>query len=102
GQRCSTACVRQSRNAATDIRLMSSLTGTAPSPACPSTKPSSRATEFTWRVVNWRQGPSTSDWQLSADWLTKLRPQGCSAPNAPRAYVVSRELKNWGSGLGIG
>ena len=43
-----------------------------------------------------------SDWQQSADWVTKLRTQGCSAPSSPRAYAVSRELKNWASGLGIG
>jgi hypothetical protein len=49
-----------------------------------------------------RRGRSTSDWQLSADWLTKLPTPGCSAPNSPRAYVASRGRKNSVSDLGIG
>jgi hypothetical protein len=49
-----------------------------------------------------RRGRSTSDWQRSAGSLTKPRIRGCSAPSSPRAFVVSKERKNWASGWETG
>ena len=102
GRRCSTACVRQSHNAATDIRLMSSLAGTVPSPRLSFNK--TVVTLYRIHLESRQLAPGTINVRLAAvrRLAYEAADSGLLSPELAAAYVVSRELKNWASGLGIG
>ena len=80
---------------------MSSSPGIVPRAASPSIRPSSHATEFISKLVNWRRGLLTCDLPQCAGSLMRLPTPGHTALNSQQAYNASRghelgvRLGNW-------